>query len=205
MLASDNKVVHGMWVGTHLSPLEHLTLRSFAHFGHEFQLWAYDDLSHCEFPKGVTLRDAEEIIPRSKVFAKSGVDRETGVGRNSFGAPFSDLFRYKLLYEHGGIWADMDVTCLKPFEFEEEYAFRAHRIGVVGSILKCPKGSALMRRVYDETAASVNEDTEWLAPNRILTRHIQEAGLENRIVVDMSNPDNWIDYIRPLFERPIEL
>jgi glycosyltransferase involved in cell wall biosynthesis len=205
MLSPDNKIIHGMWVGTELSPLELLTLRSFAHHGHEFHLWAYDDLSAYEFPKGVRLRDAEEIIPRSGVFAKSGTDRETGVGRNSFGAPFSDLFRYKLLHEHGGIWADMDVTCLKPFDFEEDYAFRAHRIGIVGSILKCPKGSALMRDVYDETAACVNEDTEWLTPNRILTRHINEAGLEGRIVEGMSNPDNWMEFIRPLYERPIEL
>jgi hypothetical protein len=111
MLSSDNRIVHGMWVGSELSALEMLTLRSFAHFGHEFHLWAYDDLSTNSFPKGVTLRDAEEIIPRRQVFAKLGTDRETGVGRNSFGAPFSDLFRYKLLCEHGGIWTDMDVTC----------------------------------------------------------------------------------------------
>jgi glycosyltransferase involved in cell wall biosynthesis len=204
-IAPDNKIIHGMWVGREFSPLEFLTLRSFAHHGHEFHLWAYDDLSHYEFPYGVVIRDAEEIIPRSGVFAKSGTDRETGVGRNSFGAPFSDLFRYKLLYEHGGIWADMDVTCLRPFDFAREYAFRPHRIGVVGSILKCPKKSPLMRAIYDETAATVNEHSEWLTPNRILTRHVQEAGLEDCIVPHMSNVDNWMEFIRPLFEGPAEL
>jgi glycosyltransferase involved in cell wall biosynthesis len=204
-IAPDNKIIHGMWVGRELSPMEFLTIRSFAHFGHEFHLWAYDDLSHYEFPKGVVIRDAEEVIPRSGVFAKSGTDRETGVGRNSFGAPFSDLFRYKLLYEHGGIWADMDVTCLRPFDFEEEYAFRPHRIGVVGSILKCPKKSPVMRAIYDETAATVNEHSEWLTPNRILTRHVQEAGLDKCIVPHMSNADNWMEFIRPMFESAVEI
>ena len=202
MMASQNKIVHGMWIGSELSKLELLTLHSFAHFGHEFHLWAYDDLSAYEFPRGVYVEDAEEIIPRGRVFAKKRSDRETGVGRNSYGAPFSDLFRYKLLLEHGGIWADMDVTCLRPFNFEMDYAFRPHRVGVVGSILKCPKDSSLMRQVYRETAASVSKDTDdYLLPNRILSRHVQRAGLEGCIVPNMSNPDSWFDFVRPLIER----
>jgi glycosyltransferase involved in cell wall biosynthesis len=202
MIASDNKVVHGMWVGAHLSRMELLTLHSFAQHGHEFHLWAYDDLSKFQLPRAVKLRDAEEIIPRKKVFAKKSRDRETGVGKNSFGAPFSDLFRFKLLYEQGGIWADMDVTCLKPFDFKGEYAFRPHRLGVVGSILKCPKGSKLMRKVYEETAASVNEHSEYLAPNRILSGHVEKAKLMSSVVENMSNPDSWFHFIRPLIERP---
>ena len=162
-----------MWVGTHLSRLELLTLHSFTHFGHEFHLWAYDDLSQYKFPHGVEVRNAEEIIPRKAVFAKTQLDPETGVGRNSFAAPFSDLFRFKLLQKHGGIWADMDVTCLRPFDFSGEYAFRPHRVGVVGSIMKCPKGSQLMRKVYNETARNITPDSEYLLPNRILSKHVE--------------------------------
>jgi glycosyltransferase involved in cell wall biosynthesis len=202
MAVNSNTVIHGMWVGTTLSKLELLTMHSFVRHGHEFHLWAYDDLSAYEFPRGVRLRNAEEIIPRSGVFAKRGRDRETGVGRNSFGAPFSDLFRYKLLYEHGGTWADMDVTCLRPFDFPGEYAFRPHRIGIVGSILKCPKGSPMMRKVYEETLATVDADTEWLTPNRILTKHAEAMGLTGAIIPNMSNLDNWAEFILPLIERP---
>jgi glycosyltransferase involved in cell wall biosynthesis len=201
MIANDNKVVHGMWVGTHLSRLELLTLHSFAQHGHEFHLWAYDDLSKTALPPGVRLRDAEKIIPRRNVFAKTRRDRETGVGKNSYGAPFSDLFRFKLLFEHGGIWVDMDVTCLRPFDFKNEYAFRPHRVGVVGSILKCPKGSKLMRRIYEETAATVDADSDYLTPNRILSKHVEDAGLMRCVVADISNPDSWFHFIRPLIER----
>lgn len=204
-ISKDNRIVHGMWFGTRLSRLERLTLHSFVHFGHEFHLWAYDDLSHYEFPRGVVLRNANEIIPRKAVFAKSGVDAETGVGRNSFGAPFSDLFRYKLLYKHGGIWVDMDVTCLRPFDLAGEYVFRPHRIGVVGSILKCPAGSRFIRKLYDETARTVNAESDYLLANRILTRFVHEQGLQSFIVENLSNPDHWMEYIRPLIEGPVEI
>lgn len=204
-MRQDNKIVHGMWFGTALSRLELLTIHSFVRFGHEFHLWAYDDLSAYEFPKGCVVRDAEQIIPRKAVFAKSGRDAETGVGRGSFGAPFSDLFRYKLLMRHGGIWVDMDVTCLRPFDFPGEYAFRPHRIGVVGSILKCPPNSALMRRVHGETARCVTPESDYLLPNRILTKHVEALGLQSFIVDHMSNADHWMEFIRPLIEGMAEL
>ena len=200
VISPDNRIIHGMWVGEKLSRLELLTLKSFAHFGHEFHLWAYDDLSKYHLPPSVRLRSAHEIIPRSEIFAHSGLDHETGVGKDSFGAPFSDLFRFKLLHEHGGIWVDMDITCLRQFDFKADYAFRPHRIGVVGSILKCPKGSPLMRKIVDETIRSVNAESPYLAPNRILTKHVEAAGLASSIVKDMSNPDNWMEFIRPLIE-----
>jgi len=204
-IATDNKVIHGMWYGTQLSKMELLTLHSFTDHGHEFHLWAYDDLSAHAMPRGVVVRNATEIIPRRKVFVKTSIDPETGVGRNSLGAPFSDLFRYKLLERHGGIWVDMDVTCLKPFDFESEYVFRPHRIGVVGSILKCPQGSPFIRKVHNETARTVSPESEYLLPNKILTKHVNEMGLAHHIVDEISNPDHFMHYIRPLIEGPAEI
>jgi len=198
-MREDNRIIHGMWVGGPLSRLELLTLRSFTHFGHEFHLWLYDDLS-APVSVGVRLRDANEIIPREHVFQKADHDPETGVGRGSYGAPFSDLFRYRLLHEHGGIWVDMDVTCLRPFDFEDDYVFRTHRVGVVGNIIKCPKRSRLMRDTYEETAAIADERCAWLAPNRILSKNVQRLGLERYIKADICNPDSWMHFVRPLVE-----
>jgi glycosyltransferase involved in cell wall biosynthesis len=204
-LRDDNRIVHGMWYGTVLSRLELLTMHSFVECGHDFHLWAYDDLSGYAFPAGVVLRDANEIIPRQGVFAKREVDRETGVGRGSVAAPFSDLFRYRLLLEHGGIWADMDVTCLRPLDFEGPYAFRPHRVGVVGSILKAPANSELIQRAYEETAARVGPDSEYLLPNRILSATVFALGLERWIDPHMTNPDHWHDFVLPMISGPVVL
>jgi glycosyltransferase involved in cell wall biosynthesis len=195
-----NRIVHGMWVGNALSRLELLTLSSFLHFGHDFHLWAYDEIA-TPLPKGVRLRDASEIIPRQRVFRKTDYDPETGVGKGSYGAPFSDLFRYRLLHEHGGIWVDMDVTCLRPFDFSEDYIFRSHRIGAVGSIIKCPRGSPLMRDTYEEVSAVADQDAAWLTPNRILNKHIDRLGLASFIRPDISNLDSWMHVLRPFIEH----
>lgn len=186
--------VHGLWIGSTLSPLELLTLKSFVRWGHEFNLWLYDDLQ-TSVPKGVNLRDACEILPRERIFRKRERDIETGVGEGSV-SPFSDLFRYKLLYEHGGIWADMDITCLRRFDLAEDYLFRAHRLGMVGNLMKCPKGSALMQACYEESDAIADENVDWLAQVRILNANVERLGLSGFIRDDISNIDSWEHSIR---------
>ena len=37
--------------------------------------------------------------------------------------PYSDLFRYKLLYKYGGVWADMDMVLLKRLPKDPELSF----------------------------------------------------------------------------------
>ena len=194
----DNRIIHGLWIGRELSRLEQLTLRSFVRFGHEFHLWVYDEIE-TPLPVGVSLRDASRILPRERIFKTAGIDPETGVGRNAY-PPFSDLFRYKLLYDQGGIWVDMDVTCLRRFDFTEEYLFRPHRLGMVGNVMKCPQGSELMRSAFEEVDAVANEDIAWLTPNRILNKHVERLELGRYIRKDISNEDHWLDAIRPFVE-----
>ena len=201
---SANPVIHGMWVGSHLTRLELLTIHSFLRHGHQFNLWAYDDIQ-TELPPGTILRDASQVMPRSMLFTKTRVDPETGIGAGSISGVSSDLFRYRLLHDHGGIWVDMDITCLRPFAFEDPYVFRSHRVGCVGSIMKAPKGSRLMAKAYEATAAIAGDDTPWLEPLRILSRLVESEGLQRYIKDDIANPDLWSEYIRPLIENFNEL
>src|SRR5690242_14854394 len=134
----SNRIVNALWIGNKLSKLELLTISSFIANGHDFHLWTYSDIV-TPLPSRVTIRRADDILPRRAVFRSIGAGLETGVGNGSFAA-FSDLFRYKLLYETGGYWTDMDMTCLKSLDFSEPYVFRSHRVGVVGNLVKCPPG-----------------------------------------------------------------
>jgi glycosyltransferase involved in cell wall biosynthesis len=195
-----NPVIHGMWIGTTLSRLELLTIASFLRHGHEFHLWAYDEIT-TPLPPGTIVRDASAVMERALLFRKRAADPETGIGAGSLSGVSSDLFRYRVLYEHGGIWADMDVTCLRSFDFTEPYLFRAHRVGVVGSIMKAPRGSEAMARAFELTEAIANEDTPWLEPLRILTQVVEEYDLTRYVRDDIANPDHWTQYIRPLTER----
>ncbi len=153
----ENKIIHGLWIGNKLSNLELLTLHSFRYFGHDFYLWAYEKIL-TPLPPQVFVKDANEIIPKEKVFKYKNFN-QYGHGKGSY-AGFSDIFRYALLYKYGGWWVDMDVTCISSLNYEEPYVFRKHHVfDTVGNIMKCPKNSKLMKLCYEEAIKTINENT----------------------------------------------
>ncbi|MCS6934333.1 MAG: hypothetical protein NZM35_04170 [Chitinophagales bacterium] len=188
----QENTINALWIGDRLSPLELLTIYSFLEHGMKFRLWAYDKI-RTPLPQGTIAEDANDIIPREKIFRYKNKS-QFGHGKGSV-AGFSDIFRYKLLYEHGGWWVDMDVTCLKKFDFHQPYFFRKHHnLNVVGNVMKCPKGSVLMKRCYEEAVEQVDAyNADWHKPIHILNKHIQALQLENYIVSDCGNQDRWDD------------
>ena len=110
--ADDNKIIQGLWIGPTLSQMEQLSIASFLANGHDYHLFVYDDVKN--IPVGTTLKDANEILPAAAIFQYAG--------RPSY-AGFANFFRYKLLLERGGWWADTDTVCLRPFDFDERYVF----------------------------------------------------------------------------------
>lgn len=131
---NDNRVVQGLWIGSTLSVMEKLSIKSFLDNGHEYHLYVYDELP--DVPAGTIIKDGNEILPASAIFKYKD--------RPSYSA-FSNFFRYKLLLERGGWWVDSDVVCLRPFDFSEDLVVSsqlsaAGQIPNVGAI-KAPKGS----------------------------------------------------------------
>ncbi|MDR0559651.1 MAG: hypothetical protein LBG92_05740 [Prevotellaceae bacterium] len=110
-MSDSNKIIQGLWVDGQLKKLQRLCIKSFIDNGHDFHLYTYN--MDINAPAGTVVKDAGAIIPEKNVFLD---------GRGSLGA-FSDWFRYRLLYETGGWWADVDMLCLKPFDFEDDYVF----------------------------------------------------------------------------------
>lgn len=134
MLDAHNSVIQSLWIGSRLSTMERLSITSFLTNGHRFHLYAYDSIAG--LPAGVTIMDANQILPQSRVFRYSG--------SGSF-AGFSNFFRYKLLLDRGGWWVDVDTICLRPFDFAEEYVFSSevHQGAEVidSAAMKAPQGS----------------------------------------------------------------
>jgi len=97
-----------LWVRGELSRMEILSLRSFRVHGHPVHLYSYEPPPNV--PAGVELMDAREILDESLVPAKDKVP----FGRGGY-STFANLFRYKLLYEKGGWWADTDVVAVRPW------------------------------------------------------------------------------------------
>jgi hypothetical protein len=57
--------IQGFWHGPELSDIHLACLKSFSNAGHEFIIYAYENL---KVPCGIHLEDASEIVPISEAF-----------------------------------------------------------------------------------------------------------------------------------------
>ena len=135
-------IIQGLWIGEELSAMERLSIASFLAHGHEYHLFAYEPVRG--LPPGVVLQNAEEILPRSRAFQYSKHKTWSG---------FANFFRYKLLLERGGWWADTDLVCLERFNFDDDYVFSSEfsegrQMVNIGAI-KAPAGSEIMSYAWD--------------------------------------------------------
>lgn len=149
--------VQSLWVGPKLSDMEIYSIKSFLKQGHKFILYTYENVKG--IPKGTIIKDGNEIIKKKDLFQF----------KSSF-LPFSDLFRYKMLYEKGGYWVDLDMICLKPLNFKNKYVFSSERtiqkgpyrnrtkteIANIG-ILKSPKHSPFYKELFEECLNVINK------------------------------------------------
>ena len=147
----DNRVVQGLWIGSELSVMEKLSIRSFLDNGHEYHLYTYGDLPNV--PLGTVIKDGNEILPASAIFQYK--DRP-------YYSAFSNFFRYKLLLERGGWWVDSDTVCLRHFDFPEEYVISSQKnaageVPNVGAI-KAPRNSDAI--AYAWTVCQTKERNE---------------------------------------------
>lgn len=167
--------IQGLWIGPRLSAMERLSIRSFLDHGHPYHLYVYDPVR--EVPAGAVLKDASEILPPERIFRY----RDEG----SY-AGFANFFRYKLLLERGGWWADTDVVCLKPFRFAHArvYSGEATREGEVvnNGVIRAPAGCAVMALAWRACRRADPSRLEWGETGpRLMLRLIRRLGLAHRV------------------------
>ena len=137
-----NTTIQGLWIGPELSAMEKLSIASFLQNGHAYHLYVYSDLRN--LPPGTELKDANEILPSSRIFQYKQKPSYAG---------FANFFRYKLLLERGGWWADTDMICLKAFDFPESHVFASEICDgeevVTSGIIKAPIGSEAMAYAWE--------------------------------------------------------
>jgi len=121
------------WHGP-LSWLEALCITSFVRHGHRVLVYSYDAIEG--LPDGAAWRDAAEVLPRERlVFYK---------GKGTPGV-FSDHFRYAVMREALGVYADLDIYCVRPIEGPPDYLFAWERPGSVnGAVLHIPADAPLL-------------------------------------------------------------
>lgn len=166
-----------------------MSILSFIKHGHEYHLYVYDEDIE-GIPKGATLKDADQILPRSHI----------PTHREQISSGFSDIFRYRLLLEKGGYWADTDVVCLRPFDFESDYVFGRNRTqdpskSIASAVIKAPVGCELTQFCYDRSLelAKDLDKLKWAEVGpRLLSQGVMNFGLTKYALPCSSfSPIDW--------------
>lgn len=192
----DRLPVHMLWVSGELSRLARLSLASFQANGYRVTLWSYDP-EHLRAEAG-EVADAAELLP---------VPREDASNM----AYLTSLFRYRVLAEQGGIWADMDLVALEPrpkietrplVASEKRRPIRHAEPTATGESLTqvtncfmanpAPRAGDLWHRATDRVAALNPEDRNWenVGPHMISSLMLRE-------------PDEDIDILPPQMVDPV--
>jgi hypothetical protein len=150
-------LVQSLWVGSKLRWIERLAIQSYLDNGWRFQLYAYDELENV--PAGCEILDASAIIPEKDVFTEG---LGSGLHAGSVGA-FSDLFRYRMLYERGGMWSDTDVVNFLKFDpdgrkFVCTEISDAGLVTLNGAMMAAPAGDKFVARAYERAETLLRSD-----------------------------------------------
>ena len=174
-LLPENRVIQSLWIGSSLSAMEQLGIASHIAHGHEFHLYAYDEIQNV--PRGTVMKDAAAILPASRIFMYKSHASYAG---------FANFFRYKLLHDKGGWWSDTDSVCIRPLEFAEDHVFSSEfskGVNMVNNgVIKAPSGSELMRWAWESCDARDTSKLEWgeTGPS-LMAEGVRKFGLDDCI------------------------
>ena len=148
--------------------MEQLCIRSFLRHGNDFHLYTYDDMQG--IPEGTTIKDGNEILPRSQISIYTHI------------ADFADLFRLKLMAIKGGWYIDMDAICLRRFDFPTDYVFGYTQDGVTNYVMKAPPNSDMMNWCVERALSIARPGMAWGEAGGILVAEgIEKFSLQQYI------------------------
>lgn len=175
--------------------------------GHPVRVWSYSP-QKLEFlvPHGIEVRNADDVMPHA-LFERIVAGSEIRY--------FSDIFRYALLYEHGGLWMDSDVILLRPFPFCGNHFFNLQWRGahkghfICGNVMYAKPFSRHLRALYEMSLERFHEargkEFGDIGPKLLSDYIASDAGVELREWVFSPMFFNTIDWTEiDRFEKPID-
>ena len=115
------KELHLYWDGSPMSKLQMLTVVSFHRHNPDWKINVYMAAQvykgRAKYIPDYTGKDYFLELKGLNYVIIEVIDLDTyGIGHNLHGILRSDIFRYHILYNIGGVWSDFDVIWLKPME-----------------------------------------------------------------------------------------
>jgi hypothetical protein len=174
-----SNIIQSLWIGSELSKLEQLCLKSFIDNGHEFHLYTYEEVKN--IPEGVIVKDGNEILDESEIFRY----------KNGSVSAFSNLFRFTMLYKKGGYWVDTDVICVRPFNFDQEIVISSepsldYKYNIITScFIKMPQNSEValagINIQYEHKKLILSGQIEWSSGPKTVNELVQKFNLNKYV------------------------
>lgn len=172
--------VSSLWIGNQLPKLSILCINSFLKLNYKFNLYIYEPVENV--PNGVTLKNAEDILPQSEIFNYT----------NGSVSAFSNLFRFTMMQKTGIPWVDTDIFCHKVYDFSKDYIIITSEPDKIytnekptSNILKFPQDSEYLKRAinicYEYKPKILSGEFKWGLGPLTIKMITQEFKLEKYI------------------------
>ena len=180
--------VQMLWIDGPLSTLERLAIASFLACGHAVHLYTYGAVPNV--PPATLMMNANDVLPDGP--RRRILQRGPGAGSWAF---YSNLFRYRLLHDLGGLWCDTDMVCLRPFTFAAERPrfFASERTQAAGQgglpvrantcVMQVQARDPLLHDMLERANAMNGDQVPWgSAGPELLTRVVNENKLAGELL-----------------------
>lgn len=166
-------IANFFWMGDDFQYLNRLALLSHILVGHEVVIWLSGDVPRSKYwigdiPK-IEIKDADEVLCADTFFNLVPEQYRSKRYRLT-----SDMWQFAFLYEHGGLYCDVDVIALKHFPGLEWIITRdsedQEECYALGIVKAPPKHSVFKYCINNWKPAWVN--------TRVYTAAIKEHGLD---------------------------
>ena len=150
------KIIHQLWIGSELPAGLARCVQSWRdmHPDWEHRLWTEKDLARLRTPYDDLIARAADYVPEDAI--------------NQFK---SDLYRWVILQEHGGLWADTDTWPLKPIDelitSDAVFGWEIQDRWIGTSTFYIDKAHPLLDRIIEHVTRLVIESTPPTRPNRL--------------------------------------
>jgi len=207
--------IQTFWTGAPPGDMEHTSLASCIRHGYTVRLYTYNPLEQIRaaVPPEVIVCDARDILPEIRLFEYDG----RGDNDAYRFLPFSDLFRFMMLHQRGGIWLDLDIFMLRPvapeilnrpYVFSSErtiqvgaYAMRTPSIVDMGFIKVPGPGSALTSYILERLPKKISSPFAYM---KLYRKAIAALELDEYVLPPKAFlPLNWWDVMRAHRVTPV--
>ena len=171
----------------------------------QYSLYLYERPAN--LPPGVIVKDASEIVDRSRMFTY-----QAGTFNLGSVAGFSNLFRYTLIHERGGWWTDTDVCYVNGFAGESPDMFFAEpsqggEFRVATALFKSQPGGAVLRSCLDRFAEKdVTQIVHGETGPSLLTSAILACDKQTEVLAaEKTFHVSWWEYERLFFDEALAI